>query len=186
EVGFLALDYPALGIIEGGLLAFMGDDNMFDSVDAGRTELDDLITGISDGCDGTTTYIIGFSQGASVIRLTIDELSAANRAAVGGLGVIADPYRDADDPLVEHLTAEADEDLFGSGAPHTRDGIFTGLSAPDWIDGPFYSACARRDAVCNFSLRDLLVADVVHTDENYHGLGPELGELLADDLLARL
>ena len=186
EVGFLALDYPALGVIEGGLMAFMGDENMFDSVDEGRTELDGLIAGIRDSCDGTKTYIIGFSQGASVIRLTIDELSESYRTAVGGVGVIADPYRDADDPLVEHLTAEADEDLFGSGAPHTRDGIFAGLSAPDWIDGSFYSACARRDAVCNFSLVDLLVTDVTHTDETYHGLGPELGELLADDLLARL
>lgn len=50
------------------------------------------------------------------------------------------------------------------------------------MEGVFYSACARRDSVCNFALRDLLATEAVHSDETCNGLGPQLGRLLADEL----
>jgi hypothetical protein len=108
------------------------------------------------------------------------------RPAIGGAVVLANPYRDADDPNALHFTNEPDPDRTGEPAPHTRDGSLNGLPLPDWVRGSFYSACAQRDAVCNFALRDLLVTDMAHTEATYNGLGPQLGRLLADDLIERL
>ena len=180
-VGFVALDYPALGVIEGGLLAFLGD-TIVESIDEGRQELQSLIGSVGERCEGIPIYLVGYSQGASVIRTALDGLPEALHGSVGGVAVIADPYRDGDDPSVIQLTneTERDPDLL---TPHDRNGMMGGLVIPAWLDAPFYSACARQDAVCNFSLGDLLVTNLTHTEESYHGLGPELGRLLADDLL---
>ncbi len=185
SAGFIALDYPALGVIEGGLFGFLGD-SMFDSVAEGREELGSLVSDIAERCQGTSVYIVGYSQGASVVREFIDDLSAAGREPIAGIAVLADPYRQADDPNAEHFTTELDPEEAERAAPHTRDGVFGGSPVPDWLDGSFLSACARRDAVCNFAFTDLLAAERYHTEDTYNGLGPQLGELLADDLLARL
>jgi len=183
--GFTALDYPAPGIIEGSLQALMGS-GMFDSISAGRETLTSLVGAISDRCQESTIYIIGFSQGASVVHTTVVDMPPEYQGSIGGAVVLADPYRDADDPYAQNFTTEPDPDAVGTPAPHTRDGALTGLPLPSWVDGSFYSACALRDTVCNFALRDLLVTDVVHTEETYNGLGPDMGRLLADDLLDRM
>lgn len=183
DVGFVALDYPALGVIEGGLLAFMGD-TIVESIDEGRRELQTLIGSIGERCEGLPIYLVGYSQGASVIRTALDELPEALHRSIGGVAVIADPYRDGEDPGVLQLTNEPDQGPEGL-TPHDRNGMMGGLVMPAWLDAPFYSACARQDAVCNFSFSDLLITSLTHTEETYHGLGPELGRLLADDLLER-
>ncbi len=185
SVGFTALDYPAPGIIEGALQSLLGN-TMFDSVEEGRTTLTSLVADIDNLCDGATVYLIGYSQGASVVHTAIDELPGEYRRRIGGVVVLANPYRDADDPNVLHFTNEPDPNRVGDPAPHTRDGSLTALPVPDWIEGSFYSACAQRDTVCNFALRDLLVTDIAHTEATYHGLGPQLGRLLADNLIERL
>lgn len=185
SVGFTDLDYSAPGIVEGALQALLGD-SMFDSIEEGRTNLTSLIADIDSQCAGSVVYLIGYSQGASVVHTAIAELPAEYRQAIAGAAVLADPYRDADDPNALDFTNEPDPNRAGEPAPHTRDGSLTGLPLPDWVGGSFYSACAQRDAVCNFALRDLLVTDVAHTEATYHGLGPQLGRLLADDLLGRL
>ncbi len=184
RVGFMALDYPAPGVLEGGLFGFLGD-SMFDSISQGRETLKSMIATIGEPCQGSVIYLIGYSQGASVVHTAVAEIPGAQQGAIGGVVVFSDPNRDADDPNVQHFTTEPDPALIGIDTPHTRDGVFTGIASPSWVDGVFYSVCARRDSVCNFSVADLLVADTVHTDEIYHGLGPLLGGLLADDLLDR-
>jgi hypothetical protein len=182
--GFVALDYPAPGILEGSLQGLLGN-GMFDSIAQGRTTLTSLIGTIGERCEGSIIYLIGFSQGASVVHTTVVEMPAEYQDSIGGAVVLADPFRDADDPNALHFTTEPDPDANGTSTPHTRDGSLGGLPLPDWVDGSFYSACALRDTVCNFAFRDLLVTDEVHTEETYNGLGPEMGKLLADDLLKR-
>jgi hypothetical protein len=179
--GFIALDYPAPGIIEGSLQG----NSMFDSISEGRETLTSLVGTISERCQESVIYLIGFSQGASVVHTTVVDLPPDYQDSIGGAVVLADPYRDADDPSAQHFTTEPDPDVVGSPTPHTRDGSLNGLPLPSWVEGSFYSACARRDTVCNFALRDLLATSDVHSDETYNGLGPQMGRLLADDLLNR-
>lgn len=185
SAGFVALDYRAPGIIEGALQGFRGND-MFDSITEGRETLMSLVGTIDERCQDTIVYLIGFSQGASVIHTAVVEMPGEVQDSIGGVVVLADPYRDADDPYAQHFTTEPDPEQSGTSSPHTRDGSLTGLPLPSWVEGSFYSACARRDSVCNFALRDLLATERVHSDETYNGLGPEMGAILADDLLERL
>ena len=182
SAGFTALDYRAPGIIEGALQGFQGD-GMFDSIIEGRDSLISLVATIDRRCPDTILYLIGFSQGASVVHTAVVDMPGESQNSIGGVVVLADPYRDADDPYAEHFTTEPDPEQSGTPTPHTRDGSLTGLPLPAWVDGSFYSACALRDTVCNFALRDLLATDRVHTEETYNGLGPQMGVLLADDLL---
>ena len=183
-VGFTALDYPAPSVVEGGLFGFLGN-SIFDSIDEGRDLLVESIRSVVAGCDGTTIYLIGYSQGASVVHAAVMELDEPLRAGIGGVAVLANPNRDADDPNTQHFTTELPGDQAASATPHTRDGVLEPMATPDWLAGTFYSACARRDAVCNSSLIDLFVTEVVHSDERYNGLGPELGRVLADRFLSR-
>ena len=185
SMGFTALDYPAPGILEGTLQALLGN-TMFDSIEEGRSSLISLVGDIDARCEGTIVYLIGYSQGASVVHSSIIDMPEEYRPAIAGVAALANPYRDADDPNALHFTNEPDPNRSREPAPHTRDGSLTGLPLPDWVEGLFYSACAQRDTVCNFALRDLLVTDVAHTEATYHGLGPELGVLLADNLIERL
>ncbi len=182
--GFMALDYPAPGLLEGSLQGLAGN-SMFDSISQGRETLTSLVGTISTRCQESVIYLIGFSQGASVVHTTVVDMPPEYQDAIGGAVVLADPYRDADDPSAQHFTTEPDPDMVGNPTPHTRDGSLNGLPLPSWVEGSFYSACARRDTVCNFALRDLLVTSEVHSDETYNGLGPQMGRLLADDLLNR-
>lgn len=184
NVGFTALDYSAPGIIEGTLQGLRGN-GMFESIAEGRTTLIDLIGDTTERCEGTAIYVIGFSQGASVVHTAIVEMPVEYQSSIAGAVVLADPFRDADDPNVAHFASEPDPTASGTPTPHIRDGSLTGLAVPDWAAGSFYSACALRDTVCNFALRDLLVTEAVHTEETYNGLGPQMGRLLADDLIRR-
>lgn len=184
SAGFIALDYRAPGIIEGALQGFRGD-GMFDSINEGRETMTALVGTIDERCLGTAVYLIGFSQGASVVHTAVVEMPGEVQDSIGGVVVLADPYRDADDPYAQHFTTEPDPEQLGTPAPHDRDGSLTGLPLPSWVEGSFYSACALRDTVCNFALRDLLATERVHSDETYNGLGPEMGAILADDLLER-
>ncbi len=184
SVGFLALDYPAPGVIEGTLFGFLGDD-MFESITRGREMLMSLVGTVGEQCQHTSVYLIGFSQGASVVHDAVDRMPEAFRGAIGGVAVISDPSRDADDPNTQHLTTEVDSTLIDIATPHTRDGVFGPIATPTWLNGSFYSACARVDAVCNFAFVDILAADLVHTEETYHGLAAEVGSLLADGFLDR-
>jgi cutinase len=182
--GFMALDYPAPGLLEGSLQGLTGN-SMFESISQGRETMTSLVGTISARCQDSVIYLIGFSQGASVVHTAVVEMPRKYQNSMGGAVVLADPHRDADDPSAQHFTTEPDPDLVGSPTPHTRDGSLNGLPLPSWVEGSFYSACARRDTVCNFSLRDLLATSEVHSDETYNGLGPQMGRLLADDLLNR-
>lgn len=185
SIGFTALDYPAPDIIEGTLQALRGD-TMFGSIEEGRTTMISLVGDIDRQCSSSGVYLIGYSQGASVVHTSMIEMPQEYREAIAGAVVLANPYRDADDPNALHFTNEPDPDRSGEAAPHTRDGSLTALALPDWVNGSFYSACAQRDTVCNFALRDLFATEAAHTEPAYHGLGPQLGRLLADDLLSRL
>ncbi|MDJ0665113.1 MAG: cutinase family protein [Acidimicrobiia bacterium] len=185
SVGFTALDYPAPDFIEGTLQALRGD-TMFGSIEEGRTTMISLVGDIDSQCTDSGVYLIGFSQGASVVHTSIVEMPLEYRDAIAGAVVLANPYRDADDPNAQHFTNQPDPNRSGDPSPHTRDGSLTAIALPDWVNGSFYSACAQRDTVCNFALRDLFATEAAHTEPAYHGLGPQLGRLLADDLLGRL
>ena len=182
SVGFMALDYPATGVIEGTLFGFLGED-MFESITRGREMLMSLIGTIGEQCRHTSVFLIGYSQGASVVHDAVDRMPEAFRGAIGGVAVISDPSRDADDPNTRHLTTEVDSTLIDIATPHTRDGVFGPIATPTSLNGSFYSVCARVDAVCNFAFVDILAADLVHTEETYHGLAAEVGRLLADGFL---
>ena len=182
--GFIALDYRAPGIIESSLQGLAGD-GMFASIAEGREKMTSLVGSISERCQDSIIYLIGYSQGASVVHTTVVDMPTELQSAIGAAVVLADPYRDADDPYAQHFTTDQDAVVGGPAAEPTRDGALAGLPLPAWVEGSFYSACARRDTVCSFALRDLLATEMVHTDDTYNGLGPQMGALLASDLLSK-
>lgn len=82
---FKAITYPAdMSSIE----------SYFRSVSVGAADLKKQVHGVTSKCGSGTRYaLIGYSQGAHVIRDAVDTLNSTSRARIAALGLIADPTR---------------------------------------------------------------------------------------------
>ena len=112
------LEYPAVSISDNfGLALFNGDYNR--SVSIGAANLIDALDELGRDCPRTQVVVIGYSQGAQVIKTAMADRAPVDRLA--GVVLLADPSRDtlqigvlrignldgigalASNPLAEHI-----------------------------------------------------------------------------------
>lgn len=141
-VDVIPLEYPATPIGVGGDIA--------GSIAAGVATLTDLLEdGVGD-CPDAHVALVGYSQGALVLRQMMEEPAAAAvaSAAADAVVLLADPARDGADPGVSHVGDALD----------AVDGLVSPRPVPATWPLPVVSVCARGDLFCAASFTDGLAA----------------------------
>ncbi|HSJ72416.1 MAG TPA: cutinase family protein [Acidimicrobiia bacterium] len=138
-----ALDYPAISISDSlGLALINGEYDA--SVRAGVNELWAAIGRVSRACPSTDIVLVGYSQGAQVIKTALAGTVPTHRIAT--VVLLADPTRDP-----------AQIGLFRLGDPTTlRTGAFGAIALPDHVRTVTLDVCAAGDGICERGRRDFL------------------------------
>jgi hypothetical protein len=142
----VSLDYPAVGVddVARGLLdprsATYGS-----SVSAGVAALTDLVAATREACPGSLLVLIGYSQGAEVIRRALAGGGITEGPDIAASILIADPRFDAGD-------AARGVALRGSFQENRRGIRASQFSTPipDWAAARTFSLCNGGDIVCQF------------------------------------
>ena len=140
------LDYPAISVSDSfGLVLLTGDYAR--SVRAGVIELIAEMTRVARECPQSDLVLVGYSQGAQVIKVALEDLPPVHR--VSGVVLLADPTRDRSQLGIARLGDPAVE----------RSGSFGAVALPDHFRSVTVDFCADGDGVCERG-RSSLVAHV--------------------------
>lgn len=143
-VDTMPLDYPALSLADSfGLALFTGEYE--GSVLAGADALLGAMAATALRCPSTEFVLVGYSQGAQVIKSALADSVPSSRIA--GVVLLADPTRDHLQPGVARLGDPTRE----------RPGAFGAVSLPDHLRAVSVDVCAPGDGVCERG-RDSLLA----------------------------
>lgn len=131
------LDYPAVSITDSlGLVLVTGDYAR--SVDDGAEALRTAVDRAAAECPNTRTVIVGYSQGAHVVKQAFaDEHSHPVAAVV----LLADPTRDPSQLGIRRL----------GSPPGEEAGAFGAIRLPDHVRVVAIDVCAAQDVVCDRS-----------------------------------
>jgi len=130
-----ALDYPAISVSDSfGLVLLNGEYD--ESVQAGVLSLRFAIDEISTSCPDTQIVLVGYSQGAQVIKVTMENTVPDVRIAA--VGLLADPTREPSQPGVFRL----------GGQTGLRGGSFGPISLPAYLRPVTVDVCAPEDSIC--------------------------------------
>lgn len=148
------LDYPAVSISDSlGLVLFTGEYGR--SVETGVEELRTVVDEVAQNCPTTEIVLVGYSQGAHVIKTAFDGRPSHRISAVV---LLADPTRDPAQPGVRRLGSE----------PGEASGAFGERALPNHLRPVAMDVCAADDIVCDRS-RGGFVAHIdgydVHNEE---------------------
>ena len=111
SVADIALEYPAVSITDSfGLSLFNGDYQL--SVDEGVTALTDQLDDLRTNCPSSAVVLVGYSQGAQVIKLATSDRPPIDRIA--SIVLLADPIRDSTQPGVVHIGSQQGEGALGT------------------------------------------------------------------------
>lgn len=181
------IDYPALPLFGSDAEpSFIrdwreGTNNLLDGVWLGAETLVEAIRITQASCGATRIVLAGYSQGALVIRLALQQLTISEIDTLYAVDLFADPVRTADTPQPSHFS-------FAEGAPTGNGVLFDPLFDRNSFsyrvtDFPhnenFRSWCRVKDPFCDYhGLASLSLAGI-HTS-GYLGTLP----LLAADLVA--
>jgi hypothetical protein len=131
------LNYPALST--GSITDDLGE-KYFAGVEDGATRLVDTIEHVAGSCR-SWIVLVGYSQGALVIRKALPRLSSAAARQVAGVALFGDPAMGPTDGLVHK-----------GDAPQNGRGLYAAAIAETppvpLIGGPALSWCNEGDAVC--------------------------------------
>jgi Cutinase len=161
SVSSFGLKYPARStnaIIEEG-------NGYFEGVDQGVSKLVNATERVSGSCQ-SWIVLIGYSQGALVIRKALSGMSALARSRIAGVALFGDPARSPSDGTVR----------LGGEAP-SRGGLYESVidATPPvpTLGGPVVSLCNQGDAICAAEVGELLgmalQASVVGSSSTPHG-----------------
>lgn len=127
-------------------------------------------------CPDTKILVMGYSQGAWAVHLSLEQLTADERSRISGVYLIADPLRDSNDKGAEYFDSSTrmysdvqDSDsknsglgvaAFGASFANSRDGLPPGVNwpnlrerrIPDELKGDVFQVCNMGDGVCNFMM----------------------------------
>jgi len=129
------LEYPAISVSDSfGLVLLNGQYE--ESVQAGVQALRVSIDEISTSCQDTQIVLVGYSQGAQVIKVAMENTVPAVRIAA--VGLLADPTRDPSQPGVYRL----------GGVKGLRGGSFGPILLPGYLRPVTVDVCALEDSIC--------------------------------------
>ncbi len=136
NVESIALDYPAISLVDSfGLALFTGEYDA--SVDKGVAALSARLDTAANVCPGTGIILVGYSQGAQVIKRTMAERPPVDR--IVSVVLLGDPTRDI-----------LQSGLVRLGAPFIEsEGSLGGFPIPDQIRPLTVDVCAVDDSVCS-------------------------------------
>lgn len=130
-----ALDYPAISVSDSfGLVLLTGgyDASVSQGIDALRATLGST----EPSCPSTEFLLVGYSQGAQVIKSALAGIQPS--FPIAGVVLLADPTRDASQRGIVRL-----------GDPSAaRDGAFGAISLPHHLGAVTFDVCAIGDGVC--------------------------------------
>ncbi|MGI9642875.1 MAG: cutinase family protein [Acidimicrobiia bacterium] len=142
SVAVEALDYPAISISDSfGLVLLTGDYDR--SVATGVTELESRLDAISTSCPLTDIVLIGYSQGAQVIKTALEDSLPRHRLA--SVVLLADPTRSEVEAAIRRL----------GDATAERAGAFGSVLLPSHVRAVVVDVCAAGDGICERGRRDL-------------------------------
>ncbi len=129
------LEYPAISVSDSfGLVLINGDYDR--SVERGVQELRSVLAQESVRCGASSIVLVGYSQGAQVIKEAV--AGSVPDVRIGALVLLADPTRDPSQPGVTRI-----------GAPSTaRGGSFGPLGLPEHLRPLTIDVCVLGDVVC--------------------------------------
>ena len=162
-----ALDYPAISLADSFGLALINGDYAR-SVSKGAENLLTELESVRSTCPHSSVALVGYSQGAQVIKTAAESLEPESR--IGAVVLLADPTRSA-----------VQSSLVRLGDPSAlRDGAFGGTGLPHHIAAVTIDVCAPGDGVCERGRRDL----AAHV-EGYEVLTPDVAAAMQRELGAR-
>ncbi len=131
-----ALEYPAISVTDSfGLVLLNGDYDR--SVADGVAELRRVLASQGERCRRTDIVLIGYSQGAQVIKEALAGSEPGYRIA--GVVLLADPTRDPTQPGVRR---------FADPSASNAAGSFGAIALPGYARPITIDVCALGDAVC--------------------------------------
>lgn len=130
-----ALEYPAISVSDSfGLVLLTGDYDR--SVGAGVDALRAALATTEPSCPHKEFLLVGYSQGAQVIKSTL--AGAEPLIPIAGVVLLADPTRDA-----------AQQGIVRLGDPATdQNGAFGAIGLPHHVSAVTVDVCAAGDGVC--------------------------------------
>ncbi len=134
-VSDVPLEYPAISVSDTFGLALF-DGRYEASVRSGVDALTSLLSDLTDRCAGSDLILVGYSQGAQVIKATVAGSSPDMRIA--GVVLLADPTRDPSQPGVARL----------GGAAVEHAGSFGRVALPGYLRPVTVDVCVAGDVVC--------------------------------------
>ena len=135
SVSAVALEYPAISISDSfGLVLLTGEYDR--SVAAGMAELRLTVDDVTDSCRETQIVLIGYSQGAQVIKQTME--NTVPDARIASVVLLADPTRD---PSQFGLTRLGDSE-------NERGGSFGAVALPGYLRTVAVDVCVDADGIC--------------------------------------
>lgn len=141
-VSIEALDYPAISISDSfGFVLLTGDYDR--SVAEGVDALHHRLEAIASTCPLTDVVLVGYSQGAQVIKLALE--GATPRHRVAAVVLLADPTRSIAERALHRL----------GDVSAVRDGAFGAIELPNHVRSVAVDVCAAGDGVCDRDRRDL-------------------------------
>ncbi|MDJ0791781.1 MAG: cutinase family protein [Acidimicrobiia bacterium] len=162
------LDYPAISVSDSfGLVLLTGDYAR--SVQAGAIELIARLARISSACPESDIVLVGYSQGAQVIKTALDGVPPRYR--ISSIVLLADPTRDPSQAGIVRLGDPSVE----------RTGSFGPIGLADHLRAVAIDVCADGDGVCERGRSSL----VAHT-EGYAGAGAWIAPVVAAEFADRL
>jgi hypothetical protein len=163
-----AIEYPSISVTESlGLVLINGEYDR--SVAAGVDALRSAMRRVADRCPRTGLALVGYSQGAQVIKSALD--GSTPGLHIAAVVLLADPTRDAAQAGITRL-----------GDPSVAaDGAFGAIALSDHLRAVAVDVCAAGDGVCERGRRSL----VAHT-EGYADAGPLVVPFVLAELSDRL
>jgi len=129
------LDYPAISVSDSfGLVLLNGEYDA--SVRRGADSLRIVIEEISTECHETQIVLVGYSQGAQVIKVAMENTLPEFRIAA--VGLLADPTREPSQPGVLRL----------GGVTGLQGGSFGPILLPGYLRPVTVDVCALEDSIC--------------------------------------
>lgn len=127
------------------------------SVSKGAKSTMAIVKDITSKCRSTKVALVGYSQGASVVRWAIRDLPKSVRARVALVGLLGDPERRGYNVKPSEIGIQQNYDVTRGGKPVVSYGsgaLGAGPALPGDRVSAIASGCHPDDDVCNLSTRN--------------------------------